>query len=46
MTKEEVFITTVRLNTEEAKQKLEELVKKEKELKADYEKALATGVQN
>lgn len=43
MTKEEVFITTVRLNTEEAKQKLEELVKKEKELKAQYEKVLKTG---
>lgn len=43
MKKEEVFITTVELNTEKAKNRLEELIKKEKELKSSYEKALTTG---
>lgn len=43
MAKEELFITTVRLNTEEAKAKLEELERKEKELKVAHKEALASG---
>ncbi|MBQ0004985.1 MAG: phage tail tape measure protein [Clostridiales bacterium] len=43
MTKEQIYITTVKLNTEEAKARLDELVRKEKEVKAEYGKALSSG---
>lgn len=43
MTKEQVYITTIRLNDAEAKSKLESLIKKEKELKEEYNKALTSG---
>lgn len=42
-TNEQLYITTVKLNTEEAKDRLEELINKEKALKEEHNKALKEG---